>query len=279
MSKILIKESHSAYWFERLSTVSYYSESEFEMRLLNQATLLFKEFFVIPFKKKITHLTLPKRSTKPDLAFIKRDYSQWFLVEVELNGHQEQHVLDQVDVMLNPNFNSSELLTYMKSKAASVLEPVGFKFDETKLDDLLNSKKPEVLVIVDETKVDWETTLNNQNVRLCVVQVYKNGVGEEILRLKGQYPRIYTGDIHCRSIKFPPNSLEIINHFELLEQYKTGDIIEIYFNELVTKWNVVINRKSKCILKCAGPYFPLPVGQDFILKIDEENNLYYFLLN
>jgi hypothetical protein len=279
MSRILINESHSAFWFERLSVISYYNESEFEIRILKQASFLFKEYFVIPFKKQIKHLSAPSKVTKPDLAFIKRDYSQWMLVEVELDSHEDSHVLSQVDVMLNADFNSTEILTYIKSKAGFILEPADFNFDDKQLEDLVQTKKPEVLVIVDETKISWEQLLNGVGVKLCVVQVYKNGVGEEILRIKGQYPRIYTGSIHCREIKYPAQSIEVINHFELLEDYDQGNDIEIYYNDLLTKWKVVINKNNKCIFKCVGPINPLPTGKDFLLRLDEEKKFYYFTLN
>jgi len=279
MSKILIQESHSAYWFERLSAVSYYSESEFENRIIKQASFLFKEFFVVPFKKQIKHISAPSRVTKPDLVFIKRDYSQWILIEVELDGHQEDHVLDQVEVMLHADFNSEEVFEYIKSKAGYVLNPSGFQFDDDLLQNLIKTKTPEVLVIVDETKVSWETPLNKKGAKLCIVQVYKNGVGEEILRIKGQYPRLYTGVVHCREAKYPPQSIEVINHFELLENYKAGEIIQIYFNEMLTRWNIIINKNGKCIFKCIGPSNPLPPGKDFVLKQDEEERFYYFEIN
>lgn len=278
MAKILIKPQHKAIWFERLSAISYYTETQFEERLVNQSSFLFKDHWVIPFKKLISHISDSSQTTKPDLAFIKKDYSSWILVEAELGGHDYGHVKKQVEVMSNPDYSPAEMIKYITEKEGNVFE-LNFKFDQSKLKNLITNIKPEVLVIVDETKIDWERPLKDLNVSLCVVQVYKNGEQEEIFRLKGQYPKTYTGSIHCRKAKFPANSLEVINYEEFLSSYKSGDEVEIYHKDILTKWTIIINRTKKCFLKCVGPIFPLPVSRDYNLKMDSENKFYYFEQN
>lgn len=278
MAKILIKPQHKAFWFERLSAISYYTETQFEERLLNQSSYLFKDYWVIPFKKEISHLSDAKQKTKPDLVFIKKDYSTWILIEVELDNHNYEHVKSQVEVMKKPNFNAPDLVRYITSKEGHVFEK-SFKFEQSKLTKLISNVNPEVLVIVDETKIDWEQPLKKIGVSLCVVQVYKNGEQEEIFRLKGQYPKTFTGVVHCRKSKYPANSVEIINYEEMLSSFVSGDDIEIYYKDILTKWNILITRTKKCFLKCVGPIYPLPVNREFVLKMDSDKKLYYFEQN
>ena len=278
MAKILIKPQHKAFWFERLSAVSYYSEAQFEERLLNQSSFLFKDHWVIPFKKQLSHTSDAEKTTKPDLLFIKKDYTEWILVEAELGSHQFPHVEKQLEVMSNPDFNNAEMLQYIKSKSGYIFEQ-DFSFDDVKLKKMIDDLKPKVMVIVDETIIKWEADLKRLKVLLCVVQVYKNGENEEIFRLKGEYPKTFTGAIHCRKAKYPANSIEVINWTEALDGYITGEEIEVYFQDSLTKWNVIINNRKKCIFKCIGPNFPLPVNRDFTLQLDAEKRLYYFNQN
>jgi hypothetical protein len=279
MSKILIKESHTAYWFERLSLISYYSESDFEKRLVDQSSALFEDYFVIPFKKTISHVNDIRATTTPDLAFIKRDYSSWLLVEVELKGHTYEHVKAQVDIMRKPHYNAAEVTKYILGKASHILDPPSFTFDEPLLAKLINSEAPKVLVIVDETHKEWEAQLKKINVLLCVIQMYKNGTGEEIMRIKGQYPRIFTGTVHCKIAKDPANALEVINSHELIDKKNTGDLIDIYLNDSLTKWAILKTKTKKCYLKCIGPIFPIAPKKDLTLEFDEHNNAYIFQNN
>jgi len=279
MAKILINEKHSDIWFERLSTVSYYSETEFEDRLLKHASNLFIEYFVLPFKKTISQIRKSENTTKPDLIFIKRDFSSWILVEVEKGGHTLDHVARQVAVMSKPDFNPVEMSHYIKSKETYIMSPQGTELAYDEIHKLITTQKPQVMVIVDETKVDWEKDLNKKDVLLCVVQVYKNGQGEEIFRIKGQYPRIYTGTIHCKLTNYPPNSIELVTHHPLLENLTSGQDVEIQFNNSITKWSALINNRKRLFLKCIGSTFPLPVGKDYILQIDQMNKIYYFSYN
>lgn len=279
MAKVLLNRNYTSYWFERLSAISYYSEKEFELRILNQASSLFKNYYVIPFNQLISKIGDPNKTCRPDLAFIKKDYSCWYFIEVELEEHRLQHVLDQVSIMNDAQFNGFEVTQYILKKEYYIAEEPSFNFDNDKLRVLVDEVKPEVLVIVDETKTQWEDDLHKLGVKLCVIQVYKNGTGEELLRIKGQYPRIFTETIHCRFADFPkPFGIEIINHLEIFEGKEIKDEIFIDYNGKLTKWTVLRLKKSSCILRCFGSN-PLPIGKDFVLKIDEDKNLYYFQLN
>ena len=276
MAKILIQEKHKSFWFERLSVISYYSEGEFERRLINQASSLFRDYYVVPFKKTIAHVNDASNTTTPDLAFIKKDYTSWLIVEVELKSHDYEHVKRQVDVMRKPDFNKQDIIAYLTKQEPHVLDPPGFSFDAAQLTTLITTVKAGVMVIVDQTHEGWEGKLNKVGVLLCVVQAYRNGDGEEILRIKGQFPKVYTGFVFCRIVKDPVNSIEVINHHELLDKLVTGDRLEIYLKEILTKWTAIRKRNNKLFLKCMGSVFPLLPGKDFLIKFDEHDNVYLF---
>jgi len=280
MAKILIQETHSSYWFERLSAISYYTETEFETRLINSSSSLFANYYVVPFKKTIALATNSEDTTTPDLVFIKKDYSSWILVEVELKGHPLDHVTGQVKVMLKPSYNKTDIIEYIIKQNGHVLDPPNFVFDKQKLTDLISNFKAEVMVIVDETKEAWSEPFRKLKVHLCVVQMYKNADTEVILRIKGRFPQIHTGAVYCRLAKRDiPNGIEIINDHELLNDLNTDDQIEIYVNDRLTRWTAMRTKAKKLYLKCAGPIFPLEPKRDFVIKFDESKQVYLFEKN
>ncbi|AQG79933.1 hypothetical protein [Spirosoma montaniterrae] len=244
-------------WYEELSLVSYYYESQFEHKVISHAAFVFPDYYVMKYKK-VMHTAHGKTST-PDLVMVRKSYEDWWVVEVEKADHPIEHVLGQVEVFSNAELNAIETSKYIIQQNSSL--------DEKKVLNLIRNERPKVLVIVDQPKDSWKRDLANYNTKLCVFQVFKNNHGLELYRINGEYPYIYTGDAHCRMVSGMVNTLEVINP-EILDSFVSGDELELVFKEQMTKWEVFF-AKGKMHLKSVGMSVnKLPVGKDYIIRKD-----------
>lgn len=98
MARILINNT----WYEQVEPSTFY-ETEFEDRISLHAPSVYPHYFVVPFKKPLI-TTDPLSSSAvgtggvvPDLAFIARDYKEWWVVEVEMSYHSfAGHIRPQI---------------------------------------------------------------------------------------------------------------------------------------------------------------------------------------
>ena len=88
--------------YEQVSPKAH-SEAEFTNALLTKRFELFPEFHVCRFEVLVE---APYVNKKPDLAIIDKKYTNWWVVEVELNHHPlKNHVLPQVSAFAEGNYN------------------------------------------------------------------------------------------------------------------------------------------------------------------------------
>ncbi len=200
MARILFPIEES--WFDELKVVSSYYESELENTILSHVETVFPNYVAIPYKKDI-YASGVSQGRAPDLALINKDYSDWWIVEVELEGHDLKHVKSQVNVFVNGSYNSYEVAKYIKTKDKQHLLNV------ENLQKMIGDFQPNVMVIVDEHVAAWKEDLEKLGAKICVFQVFKNKEGHRAYRLNGHYPFIFTNDSHCKFLKSPPNILEV----------------------------------------------------------------------
>src|SRR5258708_8060294 len=96
-------------WYDELRAVAYYVEKDLERWVLQDVRSLFPHHFGIPFKKAVSETTAWK---KPDLALVRRDVSAWAIVEVEVQGHEISHVLEQTRIFADGDYNAPEMAEY-----------------------------------------------------------------------------------------------------------------------------------------------------------------------
>src|SRR6266849_6113940 len=102
-------------WYDELRTVAYYLESDLEKWILQHAKSIFPSHFVFPFKKSILGQT-SGANKRPDLALLRRDFSAWSIVEVEIEGHELSHVLEQTRVFAEGKYNVPEIAAYAREQ-------------------------------------------------------------------------------------------------------------------------------------------------------------------
>jgi hypothetical protein len=286
-------------WFDELRIVSSYSEAELKKMILSHVDTVFPHYITIPFKK-VLNIPSVVKGKAPDLAIISKSYDEWWIVEVETDEDDLNHVKSQIKVFSNYDYNSIEIAKYILSKDESKT----LQLD--KLIVMVRDVKPQVLVMVDELSHIWEDEITKLGAMICVFQVYKNKDGSHAFRINGNYPKIFNKESsHCEFIKSPANTLEIHdpdwfvlglkNHFnnsskpfnffskkswadlfQAKNTNKTNEVdgaeIEIDFIGKVSKWRV-IEDTSKVYLKSVG-YNKVPVINTYTLFSDTAFKLY-----
>ena len=265
MSRILVP--HDGGWYDRLKAVGYYSETELEGWIGQHLESLFPDHLVFPFKQAVPHKTTGV-TKDPDMAMIRRDFSAWSIVEVELGGHPISHVVEQVETFAAGAYNPPTVARYVKQQLQKHCEK---KVSLTRLTTFFAAHNPDVLVIVDEHSSAWEMELTKMGVNLCVFEIYKSVPGRNVFRTLGKYPVATVEGAHCRPAGIA-NTWEIIGNLTLKPRGKNKEI-SVVIDETMTKW-AVIEDKGRRYLKFLGQYNPLAAKGEYALRRDKRNNYY-----
>lgn len=267
MSKILVPAEQTGDWYEELSVVSSYSEGEYEDKIKQYSEAIFSEYHTIRFKQEVIK---DGRKKKPDLALIALDYSAWWVVEVELNGHSVDHVIEQIEVFAEGKYNATTILKYIRRVFSEELPLV--TLDDARLEDLIENIPPKIMVVVDEPTQSWKLALDEKGAILCDMQVFKNTASAEIYKLGGEYPSIFVSSVHLKFHPSARNTLEIINAASLRTPLVDDAEIVITYNGKAGKWKVsIVNQVA--YIKCLGITCPIHNGNNYVLKQDSSGRL------
>jgi hypothetical protein len=263
MSRLLIP--HENNWYEELSSVAYYGETEFENCIKHYIDKIFPDFYSFQFKKDVKYNGSIKR---PDLAMLKKDYSDWWIIEAELKQHPLNHVKPQVETFINGEYNYIITADYIRKQIKNLYK---LNLDIEKIRNLILEKTPKVMVIVDDENDEWENELKSIGANLCTLQTFKAFNGNQAYRLVGNYPIIETSRSHCRYHKTFRNTLEIINP-EIFTGYKYKTL-DIYWNDQLTAWEI-IEKKQKNKITFTGTSNPIPPNSEYVLIKDSQSKFY-----
>jgi hypothetical protein len=245
MARILIRSASGFQWFEQVGP-STFSEREFEDRVIAHAPSVYPEYFVIPFKRTVES---PLGKRRPDLIFIARDYSDWWICEIEMGYHDfASHIEPQVEALTTASYSEAE---------ADYICAQNLEIDRVQTLGLFQVISAKVLVIVNEAKAEWVSPLSRYGAILGVFELFRSENNEELFRVNGEYPSRYIRHI-SNCVKHPhiPRLLEVISPAELnvLEHER----VVLKFNNCITEW-VRTDAEGKVYLYPAGRN---PLGGD-----------------
>ena len=264
MARLIIPATED--WYEEMAIVSCYYETEYEAKFKQHVREVFPDYFVITIKDTIN--SIGRKSRKPDLVLIKNDLSEWWLVEVELEAHRLSHVLNQVRVFANPDFNH---ITFGKKLKDRIDEEIqGHAYTQQDLQDLVLKASLNVLVVVDEYIDKWKKSLQMEGVKLCIFQVFKNTRAGEAYRIDGEYPRTLRKVTFCSSYRRDPHAYEL--HEAESMGLAAGDIIEVFYNDRAARFDL-IQSEGRTIMRFNGKYNHVPTRKDYVLYIENETRL------
>lgn len=216
-------------WYQEVAPRSFYDEEDLERAIIHNLQLIFPQFKALPFKKSLLDASRLKKN-KPDLAMVKSDYSEWYIIEVELGKHSKDHVLDQIQTFFN--------CSYIDEHAEYIHSQRSHDLDLNSLKAMVATKVPEFMVIVNEPKLDWTSDLKSFRCKTCIFQIYHDFNGQPLYRLNGEHPYIYTKFCHCKYQKVgSPYTVEVLDkHF--LDSYGIldGGTIAVEYKGLNLQW-------------------------------------------
>lgn len=225
MSKVL---DHDTVWFQELAPRDYYNENDLERTVKLYLETIFPDYKVFSFKQKLLNNKTGK-SSAADLGMIKNDYSEWYVIEVELGKHTKEEVIKQIHTFRNftpTKDNSDYICRERKDLIKSRVESL-----------ITSSIVPKLMVIVNEDKEIWKSDLAKLSCEMCVFQIYNDFDNRKLYRISGEFPTIYTDFCHCKFEKSLPFAIKLLsNDFLNRHGIKNGDQLEIFFEGKSFKW-------------------------------------------
>jgi hypothetical protein len=243
MARILINNT----WYEQIEP-STFNETEFEDYINLHAPLVYPFYHVIPFKKKVSSLDPISGNVThviPDLAFISKDYNEWWVVEVEMTYHNlNNHVIPQIEALKRADY-SLEVAEYLAEKKIDI--------DLNRLHNLIKTSEVQVLVIVNQNNSQWIKELSKRQVVTAVFELFRGEDGIEIFRVNGEYP--VTLIEMMSSCTFHPTIPRFIavDNPETLQLPASREIVRLKYNNCLTEWRR---------LDSAGKVWLQPVGRN-----------------
>jgi hypothetical protein len=173
MARVLINNK----WYFEVAPAGIY-ESHYEMFVKTQAKRMWPRFHPVHFKASVYAGSDP--GVKADFALVERSYSEWWVVEVELEAHSfEGHVFPQARKLAHAAYGDPE--------AEKMCEECN-DLDLTKTKALLKDHQPNVLVVVNRPKPAWVKKLATINAYVAVFEMFIAGESDYVFRINGVHP-------------------------------------------------------------------------------------------
>lgn len=162
LSIFIAGDDHANSYFELVDPASY-SEAEFEIQVVKALRRVHPNHYCFPFKGSFA---LNGERRIADLAMVHKDFTHWFVIEVELISHSlERHVLPQVQCFSFGEPEDSCIATFCTNLK-------GIKAHEAGA--LLRFVPSAVVVVVNRFDRDWASSLKALNVQLITLEIYKS---------------------------------------------------------------------------------------------------------
>lgn len=181
----------------RLSDPDAPTEQEFEFAVAKVLSCIYPAYKCVVFGGTFH---LEGREHRPDLALVARDFSHWFIIEVELASHSFfEHVLPQVRAFRygDPHHDCITILARELDVSRSQAETLIVHVPST------------VAVVANRREPAWETGLGALDIQLLAVSVFTSPAGISAVELDGtlHVAREHLGfgrySVTDKSIRFP----------------------------------------------------------------------------
>ena len=141
---------------EEFEEVTWQFEKEFEDNLLSKSFDGFNNYFVIPFKYTLYPDFIRMYSVEADIALVSKDYSHWYICEVELSTHSfESHIIPQIKKLFYSSISSNFLKDIKLNKKLYDLLNKKYKgiINQKRLKTLIANNTPEILLVFDNFSI------------------------------------------------------------------------------------------------------------------------------
>lgn len=166
--------------YERVAPNSFY-EDEIERYILIHSPYLYPDHHVLPFKLLVSSPDGQPDSARADLVFIAKNYSEWWIVEIEMLDHSlEGHIIPQMQTLYFAEYGEREA-KYIHNKEPSL--------ELDRLTSLIKECPPGLLVIANgQPPGDWIGELKRFNVQVSSFEIFRCiDQQDEIFVINGSY--------------------------------------------------------------------------------------------
>ena len=172
MKTLLVGECHPDRTF-RLADPDAAGETEFEHTVVRALQCAYPAHRCVTFGGTFV---LDGDARRPDLALVAKDFSHWFVLEVELTSHSlEGHVLPQVRAFAYGNPQSDCI--------SGLADRLGISSDQAKT--LVRAVPRTVAVIANKRDIEWNHALRGLNTQLLVVSTFTTAAGQSAVEIDG----------------------------------------------------------------------------------------------
>lgn len=254
MTRLLVGED----WFDQVAPSALY-ETEYERVVLQQAPLLYPDYYMVPFKTPVYSDT---DVAKPDAVLVAKTYREWWVVEIEMAHHSlSSHVLPQVTTLAGGYYKGHHA-EYICQKMPSL--------ELQLVNDVIKGKPPRVLVIVNAPVPDWIQPLRRYNAVVAVFEIFRSSTNRHIFRVNGEYP-VAPAEVvsECYFDKLLPGFLVVDSPAAL--GIRHNEALKIKYQGYVTEWTRVDSKERVWLVPVRAN--PLPVGPSYELLRQESGEL------
>ena len=251
MTRIL----HVGRWYEQLSHRSFY-ETEFEAIVEQNAEPLFPGFRLVPFKLTVHADSMG--SGRPDLALVRNDYGEWWVIEVELTSHSLfGHVIPQIAKFKTGEY-TVEHADYISSKAPDL--------DPNQLRIMMKGEPPRILVVAEAQSMEWERAIDANGAHMMAFEPFRSEDNRNLFRVIGRFPDRDSDLVStCRRDPQLPSMLIVDRPGALIHGGQEVHF-EIRCEDVPTPWRI-LETETRVWLVPVGPD-PFPENDRFELVRD-----------
>lgn len=236
-------------WYYQMKASKHYDELTLQRVLLYKFKNLVPNHSAIYYNKDIVSTKSPFDKCKPDFILWDNNYTKWYIIEVELENHNIEHIRKQLNTFYNGDYRDYNGITaYVKRKYPSL--------DEKKFENLIRSVAPQIILMADEIRHEWYSEFATISCIFSTLQVYSDERDNILYRIGGDFPQEYVTFSYCTLNKHI-RALDIHNPLFLdAFKLKNNDLLKLYYRGTSDDWEF-INQGGAAMLLYPGPLMPL----------------------
>lgn len=262
------KEVKFSSWLYELKSSLHFDELKLQSVIAKKIQEHLPNYNIIYYNKTIVSTLDSTHKNKPDFLMWKKDYTEWYVIEVELKNHSIEHVEEQISTFYHGDYRDVETIyAYVNGKK---------QIDKLPFIDMISSKRPKIMLIADHVRYEWEKEFKKYNCTFGSIQIYCDEHENFTYRFNGDWPQEYSNFTICKLDKF--NSTFNISNPSFFRNFglKSGDNIDLYYRGIASKWEYLFDEQAEFIIYLED-YLDIDLTQDRWKIIRNAQNQFHLL--
>lgn len=214
--------------YQKMKSGEHFDEKQLQRLFNYKFQAILPNHTVIYYDKVIESAKNPLHRNKPDFLLWKNDFSEWYVIEVELQNHPTSHVKQQLDTFYNGDYNDADAIANYVASKIPKLDKVGFK--------AMIANRPRIMLMADHINCDWREEFKQFDCLYSTLQVYSDEEDNFIYRISGEFPQEYSIYTYCSWDK----SISALNidQKKFLNQIgiQDGNKVRVYYRGEYDEW-------------------------------------------